>query len=163
VTGRRSRNIRSPLSSAFCTHALLARLTFKQFGQFVNAWSLGRAIWPDKFRRCVIYATGLCDLLAGSYRLLSLEPSWLRPVILPGVDLLHPVDSLAREMLNNSNVSHGGRCGSPVPMLHTGWNMDDVTGPYKLDGIAAYLHPTSAGRHNQHLSHRMVCRGLACL
>jgi hypothetical protein len=50
----------------------------------------------------------------------------LRALILFVADLFHPVYGFAIESLHDGDVTHGRRCGSAMPMLHSGRNSDDV-------------------------------------
>src|SRR5206468_8925290 len=76
-------------------------------------------------------------------------------LILPVVDLFHPLDRLAVEPFHDGDVSHGRARRGAVPMLLARRTPDDVTGANPLDRASPALHQTAAGRDDQRLPQRM--------
>src|SRR2546427_12487925 len=78
-----------------------------------------------------------------------------KPLVLLVGDLLHPVDTLAVELLLDGDMRHrrGRRCA--MPMLFARRAPDHIAGPDDLDRAAPALHEAAAGRDDERLTERM--------
>jgi hypothetical protein len=80
-------------------------------------------------------------------------------------DVLHPIDNLSVFLFLNGDVRHGRRRCCAVPMLLSGREPNDISGPDLLDRAAPSLRPAAAGRDDESLTERMrvPCRPRARL
>src|SRR2546423_10124185 len=86
-----------------------------------------------------------------------------RPVaVLLVADSFQPIDVLAVDLLLDRDVRHRRSRRGSVPVLHAGWDADDVALPHLLNGTSPTLNPTSACCHDQHLAEWMGVPGRAC-
>src|SRR6476469_5106608 len=80
------------------------------------------------------------------------------PVLVIG-DLLQPVDVFSAEGFLNSDVRHGRRWRSAVPMLQARRKPHHIAGADFLDRSALALHPSETGGDDQRLAERMRVPG----
>jgi len=76
--------------------------------------------------------------------------------------MLHPIHSLAVELLLDCNVRYRCRRRRSVPVLLSGSEPDNVTRPYLLDWTAPALRPSAPRSNNQYLPKRMRVPSGSC-
>src|SRR5207247_1496798 len=85
-----------------------------------------------------------------------------RPVaVLLVADLFKPLDVLAVDLLLDRDVRHRRSRRGSVPVLHAGWDADDVALAHLLNRTSPTLNPSGACRHDQHLAKWMGVPGRA--
>src|SRR5260370_22312444 len=80
-------------------------------------------------------------------------------------DLFEPVHRDTVEALLHRDMSHRSRRRGSMPMLHSGWNPNDIALANDLNRTTPLLYPANTVRHDQDLAERMgvPCRARARL